>query len=94
MATETLTQNDIILGGWSPYRNLTPHDQQVFNEAIAGLVGVIYKPYQVSTQIVAGENYRFKCHASIPPSDVIWEAIVEIFQPLNGKPYVTGIVRI
>lgn len=82
------------LGGWTPYQPLTPADQQVFNEAMAGLVGVIYKPQSVSTQVVAGINYRFKCTASMPPTEVIWEAIVDIYQPLEGKPIVTGITRI
>lgn len=82
------------LGGWTPYHPLTPADQQVFKEAMAGFVGVTYTPQAVSTQVVAGTNYRFKCTASMPPADVIWEAIVEIYQPLEGKPYITGIVRI
>lgn len=84
----------IIVGGWSKYHALTPEDKLVFDEAMKGLIGVDYKPQSVSTQVVAGMNYRFKCSASVPPSDVMWEAIVEIYQPLDGKPYVTGIVRI
>jgi hypothetical protein len=44
--------------------------------------------------VVAGVNYRFKCSASKPPAYVIWECIVEIFQPLDGEPYITGIIRI
>ena len=96
MSTETLTNNQQpIVGGWSPYHKLTAQDQQVFNEALKGFVGVKYTPETVSTQIVAGTNYRFRCVASMPPAMVVWEAIVEIFQPLGGQPpYVTGIVRI
>lgn len=83
-----------VPGGWTPYHALTPEDKAVFQEALAGFVGVHYTPNTVSTQVVAGTNYRFKCTASIPPAEVVWEAIVEIFQPLKGKPYITGIVRI
>jgi len=96
MANQTVTNNaGTLVGGWSPYGPLTPEDKTVFDEATKGLVGVEYRPKTVSTQIVAGTNYRFKCNASIPPALVIWEAIVEIFQPLDGGyPYVTGIQRI
>lgn len=95
MSTNTLlNENEVMVGGWSPYHPLTPQDRKVFDEAMNGFVGVQYTPNTVSTQVVAGTNYRFKCTASMPPSEVIWEAIVEIFQPLNGKPYVTGIVRL
>ena len=84
-----------ILGGWTSYEALTAEDSKVFNEALKGFVGVTYTPNEVSTQVVAGTNYRFKCTASIPPSDVVWEAIVEIFQPLgNEKPHITGITRL
>jgi hypothetical protein len=83
-----------MCGGWTPYHDLTPEDQAVFDEAMNGFVGVHYKPQAVSTQVVAGVNYRFRCQASMPPAEVLWEAIVEIFKPLDGKAHVIGIVRI
>ncbi|MGX7667984.1 hypothetical protein [Flavobacterium pedocola] len=97
MSTNTVLNNEnaVIVGGWSAYHPLTANDKAVFDQAMNGFVGVSYTPNVVSSQVVAGTNYRFKCTASMPPADVVWEAIVEIFQPLNGgKPYVTGIVRI
>lgn len=83
-----------LVGGWTPFHALTPEDKEVFKIALAGFVGVKYTPEMVATQVVAGENYRYKCGSSIPPSDVIWESIVEIFQPLTGKAHITGIIRI
>jgi len=83
-----------IVGGWSKYHKLTAEDERVFDEAMRGMVGVKYKPETVSSQVVAGMNYRFKCIASMPPAEVVWESIVEIYQPLDGKPYVTGITRL
>jgi hypothetical protein len=94
MQNQTATNHVELVGGWSPYHNLTTEDKLVFDEALKGFVGVKYTPIAVSTQIVAGTNYRFKCTAQIPPSDVIWEAIVEIFKPLVGNPHITGITRI
>jgi len=87
-------KNATLAGGWTAYHPLTANDKKVFEEATHGLVGVKYTPQTVSTQVVAGTNYRYKCTASIPPALVIWEAIVEIYQPLEGKPYITGIIRI
>lgn len=92
-ATATTEKNDAIYGAWTPFHKLTPEDQEVFNEAMEGFVGVDYTPYSVSTQIVNGTNYRFKCTASIPPSDVIWEAMVCIHKPIGGKAFITGIHR-
>lgn len=84
----------MMVGGWTPYRSLKPEDAAVFKTAMAGFVGVHYTPGSVSTQVVAGENYHFKCMASIPPTDVMWEAIVEIYQPLKGPAHITGIHRV
>ncbi|WP_332879177.1 hypothetical protein [Massilia sp. S19_KUP03_FR1] len=86
--------NQALVGGWTPYHGVTPADAAVFKTALNGFVGVHYSPTAVSTQVVAGENFRYKCTASIPPADVMWEAVVEIYQPLNGPAYITGIHRI
>lgn len=83
-----------LLGGWTKYHTLTSEDQQVFNEAMRGFVGVKYTPQEVSTQLVNGTNYRFRCVASMPPADVVWEAIVEIYAPIEGEPHVVSIQRI
>jgi hypothetical protein len=94
MSNHTLTNDTPVVGGWTPYHKLTPEDKLVFDEALKGFVGVKYTPYTVATQVVLGTNYRYKCTASVPPTDVVSEAIVEIYKPLNGKPYITGIIRI
>jgi hypothetical protein len=94
MSTKTEVSSNAIVGGWSSYHNLTAEDKNIFNIALQRLEGVTYIPNAVSTQVVAGVNYRFKCSASKPPAYVIWECIVEIFQPLDGEPYITGIIRI
>lgn len=83
-----------IVGGWSPYHTPTPQEMEVFNQAMEGFVGVHYDPTAVSTQVVNGTNYRFRCTASMPPSEVVWEAIVEIYAPIGGMPHVIGITRI
>ncbi|WP_228458432.1 hypothetical protein [Chryseobacterium hagamense] len=60
-----------------------------------GFVGVKYTPQEVSTQVVNGTNYRFRCDASMPgPQPMNWEAIVEIYAPIEGQPHVVSIHRI
>lgn len=92
------TQNTLTptLGGWTAYQEPTAQELAIFNEAMKGIIGVNYKPQTVSSQVVAGMNYRFKCHASLPQAPIGgWEAVVEIYQPLEGlPPYVTGIIRL
>lgn len=85
---------NLTCGGWTSYREVTKEDQRVFNEAMEGFVGIAYEPIKVSTQVVAGINYRFICKASLPGSEGAWEAVVQIYEPLEGKPYITKIDNI
>lgn len=89
-----MSTQELLVGGWTAYHQLTAEDQKVFNEAMKGFVGVKYTPIEVATQVVNGTNYRFKCTASMPPSEVVWQAIVEIYSPINGTPHVVSITRI
>ncbi|WP_299178932.1 hypothetical protein [uncultured Chryseobacterium sp.] len=89
-----MSTQELVVGGWTKYHPLTAEDKKVFEEAMSGFVGVMYTPELVSTQVVNGTNYRYKCTASIPPSDVVWEAIVEIYAPIEGKPHIVSIHRI
>ncbi len=58
----TLEANDeVILGGWSPFAEPTDADRQVFEKVQTGLKGVDYTLLKVSRQIVNGTNYRFAC---------------------------------
>ena len=93
MSAKTEVNPNANVGGWSSYHSLTGKDKNIFNTALSYLKGVTYIPNAVSTQVVAGVNYRFKCTASNPPADIIWKCIVEIFQPLGGEPYITAIIR-
>lgn len=89
-----MSAQENLVGGWTPYHELTPKDQEVFDVALAGLVGVHYTAELVSTQVVNGTNYRYQAKATQPGSPNSWQAVVEIYAPINGKPYVTQIIRI
>jgi len=85
----------IIAGGYSEDRDLTPEDLELFREATAGFVEVVYEPIKVATQVVAGMNYRFTALAtlqSIPPDSNMVE--ITIFRSLEGELEVTGIEKI
>ncbi|WP_230013002.1 hypothetical protein [Pseudomonas chlororaphis] len=89
-----MTAQENFVGGWTPYHKLTPKDQEVFKEALAGFVGVHYAPELVSTQVVNGTNYRYQSKATLPGSSESWQAVVEIYAPIKGKPHITQIHRI
>lgn len=88
-------ENQNVAGGWTPNRPLEDEDLKVFEQAFSGFVGVKYTPLEVSTQIVAGTNYRFICRAeTMTATPVIFHAEVCIFKPLQGDPCITQIVRL
>lgn len=89
-----MSAQENLVGGWTAYHALTPKDKEVFKEALAGFVGVNYTPEEVATQLVNGTNYRYKTKATLPGSSDSWQAIVEIYAPINGKPHITQIHRI
>ncbi|AZE49045.1 hypothetical protein C4K04_3373 [Pseudomonas chlororaphis] len=89
-----MSAQENFVGGWTPYHELTPKDREVFKEALAGFVGVQYTPELVSTQVVNGTNYRYQSKATLPGSSESWQAVVEIYAPIKGKPYITQIHRI
>lgn len=79
------------VGAWTEFHKLTPEDQQVFDQALAGLVGVHYTPELVSTQVVNGINYRYKTKASVPGTGQSYPATVYIYVAPNAKPVLTEI---
>ena len=84
-----------LMGGWTPFGPVMPEEQAVFKTATAGLVGVDYVPEVVSTQVVAGMNYRFLCQATVVyPGAQPYQAFVTISAPLNGQPHVTSITKL
>ena len=93
---ETETDCDMIPGGWSPWKFVTPDVRAVFDEATKGLLGVDYLPLEFSTQVVEGMNYRFICEAKmIFPDDRSYIVIMEIYKPQGGRnATVTSIERI
>lgn len=88
-------QDETVLGGWSAWKPLDSESREVFDEATKGLLGVKYSPKEVSTQVVAGMNYRYKCSAAVMSKEHdTYNVLMEIFKPLTGDAIITGIERI
>lgn len=73
-----------MCGAFTDQRDVTPEELTLFNET---MTQPGYTPVSVSTQVVAGINYRFICKG--PDGD----CVVTIYKPLpgQGEPKVTSI---
>ena len=93
-APEDSSSEAQMSGAYSEDRELTEEDIAVFEEALSGLTGVVYEPLMVSTQVVAGTNYRFTCNATIVVPDAEpYTAYVYVFRSLDGEVELVEIER-
>jgi hypothetical protein len=94
-SVDTGDSENNIVGGYSADRALTKEDLEVFNKAMNGLVGVVYEPTLVSTQVVAGMNYRFTTTATIVyPNAEPYTAYVYVFKSLEGSVELIEIIKV
>lgn len=92
LENEHSSHSQALYGGWSAWGPLTPEGLEVFEQATQGLLGVKYTPLEMSTQVVAGMNYRFICEAKVvAPKAEPYKTMIEIFRPLKGEPIITNI---
>jgi len=100
--TVTITMDDMtyvpeptqLPGGYTADRAVTDDDLKVFDEAMAGIMGVNYDPTLVATQVVAGLNYRFTATATVVyPNAVPYTVYIYIYKPLQGPAQLTEIVN-
>lgn len=75
-----------MVGAYSPYRDLEQEEQALFERVYSGAKKLV--PEKVSTQVVAGTNYKFLCKdaAGTPFYVTIYEPL-----PNQGEPEVTEI---
>ena len=84
-----------LMGGWSEPETpeVTEAAQTALNKATATLTGASYKPVALlSTQVVAGTNYRLLCVVSgvVPEAEKEF-MIVQVYEDLRGGAEVTGV---
>ena len=82
-----------IIGAYTPYTcNISSEAQKSFEKIFENFVGVKYSTVAVSTQTVAGYNYKFFCNATYITNPVrTGAAIVSIYVSLDGVPHLTDI---
>lgn len=82
-------------GSWQYQPYLTTYDSFIFYNAIGEHPDYFYRPIAVAKQVVNGTNYRFMTIAEPEQSDLTPHfAIVEIYQPLEGRAYATKITPV
>lgn len=96
---EISSQDDTqeLVGAFGEEAPLTVEEQEIFSEATAQLVGIKYTPITVSTQIVAGTNYCFRCSGETGNANHnIKEYYLTVYVSLDSDelPVVTNISEI
>ncbi len=82
-----------MTGAWDYQPYITPYEYAIFYNAVSGLQEYFYIPVAVATQIVNGTNYRFLTVAEPRDKNLSPHfAMVYIFQPIAGQPYVENII--
>ena len=94
-----------LMGGYTQQRELAEQEMEMFRQ-VTGSGNIIYTPLSVSTQVVAGMNYRFYCRfedtvdgvqrKDADDSEKYGYCWVTIFKPLpgQGEPRLTSIESI
>lgn len=78
-----------LCGAYTDFRELSAEDLALFNDTVVDSC-YTYTPLTVSTQVVAGMNYKFHCEYRGVYSNDFGYIYITIFRPLQGSPEVTG----
>lgn len=92
---ETFSKETVV-GGYTKQRRLSDEEKLLFESVAQEVAGVKYTPMNVSTQVVAGTNYRFLCKGKSPErGGEKFYAVITIHKPLpqQGEPRIISIER-
>ena len=93
--TEEMLPDIETVGGFVDAEDgtITAELQEIFNKALEGYDGANLEPVELlSTQVVAGVNYRFLCNETIlVPGAEPKEVIVTVYQDLEGNCSITDV---
>lgn len=91
------TNKENLVGAFGEQRDITEEEMEMFRSVTEGDGINVYTPLSVSTQVVAGTNYKFYCrlsdeNAENNPSHC-W---LTIYKPLpgQGEPKVTSVEKV
>ena len=71
-----------VCGGYTVPHSLNSLEKTIFKLAVPDSLG--YTPKKVSTQVVAGYNYKYKCKDSHGK-----KCTIVVYDPIVGFPHVT-----
>ena len=95
LPTETDRAEGPLDGAWQEAESpvLTDEAKTAFEKATEGFVGVDYKPVALlSTQVVAGTNYRILCEATtVYPGAEMHYAVMTVYEDLEGSASILSI---
>ena len=94
--TPNSSPKEAVVGGYSEQRKLSDEERALFDSVAAEIAGVKYEPINVSTQIVAGVNYRFLCKGKEQERrGKKFYAVIVVHKPLPnaGEPRIISIER-
>ena len=82
-----------LVGAFGNQREITEQEMEMFRAVTQEQDSVVYTPLSVSTQVVAGINYRFWCRYGSP--DGSGHCFVTVYKPLpgRGEARITSIVE-
>lgn len=89
---QNISNSQQICGGYTQQREPTDEEMEMF-KAVTASGNMTYTPLSVSTQVVAGTNYRFWCrYQDAQGSGLCW---ITVFKPLpgRGEPKITSIEK-
>jgi membrane protein required for beta-lactamase induction len=97
---EHIDDEDVqLVGAFGEERDLNEEDLEVFEQALYGYVGMTFEPISVSSQVVAGMNYRFTVLATETYADAYEHKEVEpklmylfAFMSLDGEVELIDII--
>jgi hypothetical protein len=82
-------------GAYSPFTKVSKKELDVLDSVKNGLIGASFSGEYVSTQLVAGFNYKFAGTMSVTlENPAEYPALLTVHEPLSGAPVITGIERV
>jgi hypothetical protein len=83
------------LGAYSPFRAVTEADSAVIKAATEHWLGGGFEMSYVSTQVVAGVNYRFAGTETLTDGNgTKVPVLVTVYAPLDGTPQITAVQNV
>lgn len=93
--TELAQEDETLLGGWQEAESpvMTEEATEAFQKATEMLLGAHYEPVALlSTQVVAGTNYRILCEETpVYPGAEMHYVVMTVYQDLEGNASILSI---